>query len=949
MLVFLTLGVTPAIIIGLLSLNKAEKSLEKQAYLQLEGVREIKKSQIESLFNDLKSNMDVLEETANSFKSQAINQLSSVNQVKCTQIEDLFKRMENDVDFLAHTKDTEILYNSLAKYHIDIKVGATESFNTTTSAYEKIWNTDGDYLRKFIKDFGYYDAFLICAAHGHVMFTVAKEKDLGSNLKHGPYKNTGLARVWEQAIANNGVAISDFEPYAPSNGQQAAFIATPLKDSTGKTVAVIALQLPHNQIQTIVDQRAGMVESAETYIVGKSNNKTSFRSNMKTIGKGKYVVGYNISNPYIEKVIAGKKVNGIYLDSTGNPVIVTGEPIKLAGLTWGCISKVDLSDVISPTAEGAKQDYFTKYIEDKGFYDLFLIYKNGKVFYTVAKEADFGTNMVDGKYSDSNLGMLVKDVLKTKEFAMTDFKPYAPSNGEPAGFAAKPIVSNGEVDIIVAVQLSTDVIDSIMQQRAGMGKTGETYLVGSDKRMRSNSYLDPDGHSIKASFAGTVERNGVDTEAMDKVLKGETDTKLIKDYNNNWVLSAFTPIKVGDTTWAVIAEIDKAEAFEAVTALQWMTYTVVVIAIIAIVIVSIIFVKLLTKPIHAMMAALLKVADGDLTTKVMIKAKDEIGEMGHALNTTVEKLATVINNIKQAAMQTAAAGEELSGSAQNISAGAQNQASSVEEVSASIEELTASISQVADNAKSANKVASETTQIAEKGNKTVDQSIDGMNLINESSTKISKIIEVISQIANQTNLLALNAAIEAASAGEHGLGFAVVADEVRKLAERSSQAAQEITQLIEESTKRVTEGSKYSEEVGASLSEILSGIEDTATGMSQITQGTAEQSNTATQVSKAIESISAITEENSASAEEMAASAEELSAQAQRMQQLVELFKLSSDQEVNQPVPTSHQVPHSPDKPVTKDYQSNKHLINLESSPVEVAHASNSAEALYHE
>jgi methyl-accepting chemotaxis protein len=303
----------------------------------------------------------------------------------------------------------------------------------------------------------------------------------------------------------------------------------------------------------------------------------------------------------------------------------------------------------------------------------------------------------------------------------------------------------------------------------------------------------------------------------------------------------------------------------------------------------------ITKPVSKMASGLALVADGDLTARVDVDSKDEIGMMATALNNMVDGLGRIVFDIREAADQTAASGEELSAAAQNISSGAQQQASSVEEIAASVEELTASINQVAENAQDANNVSMVTTETAEKGGEIVNQSVDGMKLINDSSSQISKIIGVISQIANQTNLLALNAAIEAASAGEHGMGFAVVADEVRKLAERSSQAAQEITQLIEESTKRVSDGSRLSEEVGGALREILDGIQKTSGGVEQISIGTGQQANTANEVSKAIEGISAITEENSSGAEEMAASAEELSAQAQRMQSLVEKFRVENE------------------------------------------------------
>jgi methyl-accepting chemotaxis protein len=319
-----------------------------------------------------------------------------------------------------------------------------------------------------------------------------------------------------------------------------------------------------------------------------------------------------------------------------------------------------------------------------------------------------------------------------------------------------------------------------------------------------------------------------------------------------------------------------------------------IVAVILGIVLAMVITSGILKPINRMVEGLTRVSDGDLTVEVEVEVEDEIGQMADSLNETVRNLHMIMSEIREASDQTASSGEELSAAAQNISSGAQNQASSVEEISASIQELTNSITDVANNAKEANEVSTRTTTVAEEGNGTVKQSIEGMTLINESSTQISKIIGVISQIANQTNLLALNAAIEAASAGEHGMGFAVVADEVRKLAERSSQAAEEITQLIEESTKRVTEGSRLSEEVGNSLTDILGGIEQTAQGMAQISSGTAEQAETANQVARAIDGISAITEENSSSAEEMAASAEELSAQAQRLQGLVERFRLKS-------------------------------------------------------
>ena len=149
-------------------------------------------------------------------------------------------------------------------------------------------------------------------------------------------------------------------------------------------------------------------------------------------------------------------------------------------------------------------------------------------------------------------------------------------------------------------------------------------------------------------------------------------------------------------------------------------------------------------------------------------------------------------------------------------------------MSASIETLAQSFSSVTKSAQDANRLALETSSLAERGGSAVQKSIQAMALIRDSSHQIGEIIQVISEIASQTNLLALNAAIEAARAGEHGMGFAVVADEVRKLAERSNQAAREISSLIKESSHRVEEGSHLSDETAAALKEIIHGVGSTA-------------------------------------------------------------------------------------------------------------------------
>jgi methyl-accepting chemotaxis protein len=162
----------------------------------------------------------------------------------------------------------------------------------------------------------------------------------------------------------------------------------------------------------------------------------------------------------------------------------------------------------------------TKLNSELHFYDIFVVSPAGEVVYTVAREADYLTNLISGPYKESGLGKLYANLKNTnKNFAAADFAPYAPSNNLPAAFVGVTQEIAGET-WIVAAQFSIDSINALMQTREGMGRTGETYLVGPDKRMRSDSYLDPTGHSINASFAGTTTENGVDTAAVNAALNG---------------------------------------------------------------------------------------------------------------------------------------------------------------------------------------------------------------------------------------------------------------------------------------------------------------------------------------------------------------------------------------------------------------------------------------------
>ncbi len=274
------------------------------------------------------------------------------------------------------------------------------------------------------------------------------------------------------------------------------------------------------------------------------------------------------------------------------------------------------------------------------------------------------------------------------------------------------------------------------------------------------------------------------------------------------------------------------------------------------------------------------VAAGDLTQKIDLDQKDEIGQLAQALNEMVAKLGSIVGDVTAAANNVAAGSQELSATAQQMSQGATEQAASAEEISSSMEEMASSIRQNTDNAMQTEKISIKSSVDAKDGGKSVIETVAAMK---EIASKIS----IIEEIARQTNLLALNAAIEAARAGEHGKGFAVVASEVRKLAERSQSAAGEISSL---STRSVA----IAEQAGDMLTKMVPDIQKTAQLVQEIAASSKEQDTGAEQINKAIQQLDQVIQQNASASEEMASTSEELSSQAEQLQDSISFFNIGN-------------------------------------------------------
>ena len=571
------------------------------------------------------------------------------------------------------------------------------------------------------------------------------------------------------------------------------------------------------------------------------------------------------------------------------------------------------------------------YMNEYGYYDLFLIDADrGEIVFSVTKEGDFAQ-------ITSEINSSLKDVWQKAvagETALSDTKPYAPSAGAPAQFVASPIRRDNQTIGVLALQISIDAINHIMQEREGMGETGETYLVGSDKLMRSDSFLDQVNHTVINSFANPA-KGSVDTEAANEALSGKPGEKVIIDYNGNPVLSAYDTVKIGESvTWAILAEKDEAEVRKPINALV-LRIAIATLTIILVVAVFAYFIsQMIAKPIIKSSDFASKVADGDLTQSIDIIQKDEIGMLAKALNSMVVGLNTMMNEIKHgssnlntssqklsetstemaaSAEQTsgmsntvAVAAEEMSANMSSVAAAAEQAATNVNIVATAAEEMTSTIAEIAGNTEKTSQMTAEAVSQAANVSTQVDE-------LGRAAKDISEVTETITEISDQTNLLALNATIEAARAGEAGKGFAVVANEIKELAKQTAEATLEIkskiegvqgstettvseiskiTQVIEEVNTMTNSIATAIEEQSAATREIAENVSQASQGIEEVTRNVSESSVVAKDISSEVAGIDQAAgnlKNNSGSVRD---SAEELNEFAKQLDSMVSKFKV---------------------------------------------------------
>ena len=818
-LLFILIGLMPAIIVSIISISNNSNDLTSKVYNQLTTINQIKKQALKTYFNERQSDMGVLINIADTMQQQAFSKLSAINDLKKAQLTEYIENNNAQLDQLASQTYLHLAIKELTHYF---------SKHKQKRWWTKLNKHDKSY-KSLLKHFGWSD-FFILNNNGNIIYSVKRRNDLGKNVINDLTGSSFYqAFTLAKKSSSSDIHFADFLPYPRSNNNPAAFTVKAVIDDKGKRLGYIAFKQSLEKVNNILSNRTGMGVTGESYVVGQDKlmRSDSYLNPTDYLVKASFAKNNKIETTAVLKALQGDKNTAVIQGYNNNPVVSSWDYINLgSGVRWAIISEIDVAQAFNPKTLN-NEEFYKSYIEKYGYYDLFLINPDGHIFYTVAKKNDFKSNIFKGKYSSSNLGNLIKEVSQSKQYGIVDFAPYSPSNNDPAAFIAQPLLgADGQPILYVALQLPLEGIQTIMSMREGMGDTGNSYLIGEDLKMRSNSFIDPQGHSVKASFAGSVADNGVNTTAAKRAHANENGTDIIIDYNGNPVLSSFDHIAFGSFNWAILSEIDEHEAFASIR--DNTSFMSIVMLVIVVVVTSIgyWFAKRITTPIKEIAGVAQRVANGELTFTIEKTSNNEVGQLQQAIMQMIGNSAKMVKNISAVVLQQTETSKELSTITTQTRNTVNQQQSISEQLTTAMQGMGVTVNEVTINTNDTSTAIAEIQNIVNDGSEKLDhtynsilamteqiqQSEQSVQRVRNDFRQVVNVLNVIKGIAEQTNLLALNAAIEAARAGEQGRGFSVVADEVRQIALRTQDCTKEIDHTI----NTIIQGANSSVEVMAS-------------------------------------------------------------------------------------------------------------------------------------
>ncbi|MDN6871933.1 methyl-accepting chemotaxis protein [Pseudomonas citronellolis] len=449
---------------------------------------------------------------------------------------------------------------------------------------------------------------------------------------------------------------------------------------------------------------------------------------------------------------------------------------------------------------------FENFTKTFGYRELRLVASDGSVVFSLGRGADYQQNMNAAQWRDTPFGRFVRGALGSGKASISDLEP-ALDDKQPVQWLAAPIKDHDKLQLLLVLELPLKAINDVMQSRQGLGEAGETYLVGGDGRLRSDSARFAD-HRVRRAGDAPAALPG---QASEKALAGEQGRLTEPGLSGATALKSFVPLNLDGLHWALVAEMDQDQAFAPVRKLMWQMLVLGLLTLAGVAAGTWLVSRSVMRPLGgepASMAALAqRLANGELK---LAGGADAGSGLMQALHEMAAAWRQVVERLRQASEAVGDASGDILDAAGRTSSHLDQQqealemvVSAVDQMAATVQEIAGSASRSADGSAAAREAFVTMQGTLQRMIGRQDQLLAGLRdadrvvqALAGDSQQINSVLEVIRSIAEQTNLLALNAAIEAARAGDAGRGFAVVADEVRSLAQRTRSATDEIVTIV---------------------------------------------------------------------------------------------------------------------------------------------------------